>query len=143
MVVLSVAKYFPDRLYGFLRSVDGSDVYFHVGDFEGKPWADPPPITGERVEVYFGPTEPLEDSHKAPKAVRVRRLDAPRCVSGVVVSFEEVKGWGFIKGSDGTDYYLHRSEVLLGRLPVKGQRVEFWAGFKNTRPRACYVSIEQ
>jgi cold shock CspA family protein len=133
--VLSVAKYFPERMYGFLRSLDGSDVYFHLGDFEG---GSPPPIIGERVEAHFNAPE----SDKAPKAQTVKRLDDPRSVKGVVDTFNADKGWGFVKGDDGQDYYLHRSEVLDGMLPMPGRRVTFFAGYKNERPRACYVGIE-
>jgi len=44
-------------------------------------------------------------------------------------------------GSDEVSYYLHRSEVESGRLPVEGQQVYFYGGFKNNRPRACHVQI--
>jgi len=140
MSELLVAKYFPDLLYGFIRNADGTDVYFHVGDFDSGEWQDPPPIIGERVEVTLDLNE--QDERQAPKALRVRRLDAPREVEGVVDTFGTDKGWGFIKADDGNDYYLHRSEVLKGLLPDKGQRVRFYAGYKNQRPRACYVTIE-
>ena len=140
MAVLSVAKYFPDRLYGFLRNVDGSDVYFHAGEFDANAWEDPPPIIGERVEATLESKNVPEG--KAPKELTVRRLDEPREVGGVVDSFGSDKGWGFVKGDDGSDYYLHRSEVLHGMLPAAGQRVRFFAGNKNQRPRACYVTIE-
>lgn len=140
MAVLSVAKYFPERLYGFLRNTDGSDVYFHVGDFHPGSWVDPPPIIGERVEAVL---EAGVTVGQAPRALRAERLDEPRAVDGVVDTFGADKGWGFVKGSDGTDYYLHRSEVLDGLLPAAGQRVRFFAGFKSQRPRACYVTIEE
>ena len=139
--MLSVAKYFPERLYGFLRDADGSDVYFHVGDFDPKSWVDPPPIVGERVDVVLDFDQPTVGQAK--KALKVTRMDAPREVEGVVVSFGAERGWGFITGDDGTDYYLHRSEVLQGLLPAEKQRVTFYAGYKNDRPRACYVRIEE
>lgn len=138
MPVLTVAKYFPNRMFGFLRSAEDEEVFFHLGDFDGHFWSDPPPIVGEQVEATVQETE----EGKAPKAVQVRRLNEPTPVEGQVDSFSTENGWGFIAGDDGQSYYLHRSEVLEGRLPMKGQRVAFYGGFKNRRPRACYVTIE-
>lgn len=139
MPVLTVAKYFPNDQYGFLQNTDGTDVFFHLGDFDGASWIEIPPIVGERVEASI---ESSDDSDKAPKAASVTRLDEPVAVTGVVETFQEERGWGFIQGDDGQDHYLHRSEVLDGALPLPGSRVRFIVGSKKNRPRACYVTIE-
>jgi len=138
-VRLTVAKYFPDRLYGFLRQADGSEAFFHLGDFDVGAVGDPPPVIGEEVEAQI---EPNESGNRAPKALKVSRLRLPALIQGKVESFSEKKGWGFALSDEGESYYLHRSEVLAGKLPTVGQRVRFYGGFKNGRPRACYVTIE-
>jgi cold shock CspA family protein len=60
----------------------------------------------------------------------------------VVETFNEQKGWGFILADSGESFYLHRSEVEDGRLPIPGRRVAFYRGFREKRPRACYVRME-
>lgn len=30
---------------------------------------------------------------------------------GIVVFFKKYKGWGFIQGEDGRDYYFHRTDI--------------------------------
>lgn len=136
---LRVEKYFPDRLYGFIRDDQGDEVFFHVGAFDPSQWDQPPPIAGEWVEAEVGERE---SANKAPRASSVKRLDEPRFLTGTVESFNPDRGWGFAKGSDDTSYYLHRSEVVDGKLPMKGMSVTFYAGFKKDRPRACYVTVE-
>jgi len=135
---LTVAKYFPDRLYGFLRQADGSEAFFHLGDFSVGAVDEPPPVIGEEVEAEIE----ARDGERAPKAVKVSRLLPPKLIQGKVDTFSEQKGWGFALSNEGKSYYLHRSEVLGGKLPMAGQRVRFYGGFKNGRLRACYVTIE-
>ena len=37
--MMRVAKYIPDRLFGFVSDEAGREVYFHLGDFDPKgPW---------------------------------------------------------------------------------------------------------
>ena len=137
-VRLTVAKYFPDRLYGFLRQADGSEAFFHLGDFDVGAVDEPPPVIGEEVEAEIQASE----GDRAPRASKVSRLVPPILIRGKVDSFSEQRGWGFALSDDGESFYLHRSEVLAGKLPMVGQRVRFYGGFKNGRPRACYVTIE-
>lgn len=89
--------------------------------------------------VQFDPSMGSPD--RAPRAFRVERIDTPLFVSGMVETFNEERGWGFARGNDGQSYHLHRSEVEGGRLPMAGKRVEFYAGFRKGRPRACYVKV--
>ena len=68
-------------------------------------------------------------------------------LQGVVDWFDEPKGYGFVKSDAGETYYMHRSEVLEGRLPIGGRRVSFYvqsvswdsSGDKN---RACHITVE-
>lgn len=137
---MRVDKYLPQKLYGFLADDEGSQVFFHLGSFQS-PFREepfPPPVLGELVTVEVMP--PLQDG-KAPRAKAVSRTVPAKLVEGTVDTFDHRTGYGFINGNDGTAYYLHVSEVQYGRLPMRGQRVRFYAGFKAGRPRACHVEV--
>ena len=157
---MRVAKYIPDRLYGFAADDGGQEVFFHLGSFnpgapleapprcntcpnEGCAWRrmPPPPILGERVKVTVD-VDTAADS-KAPRADRVERLDTPKALSGTVETFDPLRGYGFVAGSDGVSYHLHKSEVLEGRIPLANQIVLFYAGMRQGRPRACHVKVCQ
>jgi cold shock CspA family protein len=141
---MRVVLYTHVRMYGFCKSPQGERAFFHLGAFAGGHWPgvehSPPPLIGEEVRVFLS-SEPLPDPDKAPKATLVERISAPVPMQGTVESFQPQNGWGFAKGDDGISYYLHRSEVLDGRLPLPGQRVFFFAGQKQGRPRACCVQV--
>lgn len=137
-----VTLYVPDKLYGFAKDPDsGEQVFFHLGDFR---WLAnvplPPPVMGEWVEAEYDPSQTQRGS--APKARRVARVNQPDELQGEVETFDVVKGYGFVAGDDGKSYYLHRSDMDDDNLiPVQGDRVQFWAGYKRGKPRACYVRI--
>ena len=141
---MRVEMYSPGKLYGFCEAV-GLRVFFHQEAFQAGRWPNldnelgPPPILGEEVDVEYPSSEP--DSSKAPRASSVVRVEAPIQVVGVVDTFHADNGWGFANGDDGESYYLHRSEVEDGRLPMVGQQVTFFRGHKNGRPRACFVRV--
>lgn len=133
---MRVCLYVPEKLYGFCEA-DALQVFFHIGVFaiaEG----EPPPILGEPVDVEY---DPQVVKGPAPRALKVTRIERPLKLSGDVKSFDPKTGWGFIAGSDGRDYFLHRSDVVGNRMPVKGQRVSFYAGAKRGRPRACHIEV--
>lgn len=154
---MRVVKYIPERLIGFVHDSEvGTDVYFHLGDFDPKgPWYDlghacprshlivfnweaPPPILGEMVEVAFRGGSNTDKS-KAPRAQRVVRMTPPTGLKGVVESFDPRKGYGFVRGSDGVTYYLHRSEIIDQHLPHEGSSVMFFAGSRLGKPRAVHI----
>lgn len=136
--------YSPDKLYGFCETEQGERVFFHAEVFERGHWPgiteSPLPIIGEEVMVEYAARSDTGDG-RAPRARRVIRQEPPRFVEGVVSSFNTDSGWGFALGNDGESYYLHRSEVTEGRLPVVGQTLTFYAGHKKKRPRACHVQM--
>ena len=136
---MRVALYLPSRLYGFCEPVepDGGQVFFHASVFHRLHDDEPPPVLGELVEVTVG----ASPSDGAPRATSVRRLHAPVRAEGKVVSFDSNQGWGFVRDAQGKDFFLHRSDIEGGRLPVHGQWVKFVVGLKNGRPRACYVEV--
>jgi cold shock CspA family protein len=153
---MCVHKYIPNSLYGFAQD-DIGQVFFHLGAFNpsnlsdtpaacklchkaGCTWGEnpPPPVLGERVIVE---TDEAPQGDQAPRAKKVSRVRMPQVVEGVIDAFDANRGFGFIKGSDGITYHLHRSEMVDGRLPQPGQQVMFYAGTRQGRPRACHTRI--
>lgn len=157
---MRILKFLPDRQYGFAIDDQGRQAFFPQGHFTPGAHDDPhpgcgtcpgepscplrampaPPILGEAVEVTVAGDL---DGARAPKASRVLRLDKPRAMTGRVEDFDAGRGYGFIAAEDGTTLYLHRSEVLDGRLPLVGAPVAFYVGERQGRPRACHVRICQ
>jgi len=139
---LRVHKYLPSKLYGFCIDQEGRQVFFYLSSFVSERYGEKftPPIPGEPVEVTYNPDV---DGPKAPRAEKVVRLNPPAHKNGVISGFKVGRGYGFITGDDGDEYYLHRSEVLGGRLPMEGQHVSFVVGCseEDQRPRACYITI--
>lgn len=135
MPTMLVEVYSPSGGYGFCVG-EGSRAYFAAEAFV-RPSDGPPPIAGERVEVTG--VRQSSDPKKADKARQVVRLDVPVKVMGQVCSFDHRAGWGFAEGVDGTRYFLHRSDMVQPWLPAAGDGVEFYAGLRNNRPRACYA----
>jgi len=151
-----VYRYYPEKLYGFCQSKAG-EFFFHLSSFQlgedvgvcrcttcpGEPWCQvdthpPPPILGELVTATG---VMVRGETGAPRAIKVARLETPHMLTGVVEIFLTQKRYGFIRGSDGVEYHLHDSEVLDGRLPLKGSKVTFFPGQREDRPRACHVRV--
>jgi len=157
---MRIHKYLPDRIYGFAIGDDGRQVFFHLGSFDPGPlpeiggscnecpakgcaWSQTPapPIIGEEVDVLVdmpdGPTD------KAPRAERVTRIHDAAPLFGVVDNFDHMKGFGFIRLNDEeeAEYHLHKSEMLEGKVPLVGQRVSFYGGTRQDRPRAVHVQV--
>lgn len=135
MLIMLVELYSPSGGYGFCIG-EGHRAYFAADAFV-RATDGPPPIAGERVEVHG--VRPSSDSAKADKARQVVRLDPPLRVTGRVRSFDHRAGWGFAEGADGKQYFLHRSDMVQPWLPAAGDGVEFFAGVRNNKPRACYA----
>ena len=129
-----IKMYNPEGLYGFLSNPEGSDLHFHLSSFDPGSYSGDfpiPPIVGETVEVV------VENN----KVVQCNRITTPSVREGVVKWFDSDKGYGFIE-FESKQIFLHRSEVLEGRLPLKGRRVSFYmADGENKSDRACYISV--
>ena len=137
---MQVDKYLPDKLYGF-TALDGDQIYFHVAVFDYSGWTAPAPIVGEPVDVEYDPTSAREG--KVARATKVTRVQEPKLCQGIVDSFDGDRGWGFvIPSAGGPHVFLHRSEVMHGRLPMSGQSVRYYEGQRGDRLRAVYVEIE-
>lgn len=154
---MRVSKYLPEKLYGFCMGDTGAEVFFHLAVFHpgqdiaptrcgrcpGPPHCPsdlvaPPPILGEEVLVTY---EATGDSSKAPRATRVVRVTPAVMLVGTVESFDHVRRYGFVQGTDQVSYHLHQSEIVEGRLPLVGSQLTFFAGLREGRPRACHVRV--
>ena len=136
----TVVKYIPDRMYGFVADTEtGRELYFHLGDFDPKAGQDlpVPPVVGEQVRVLG---ETLAIGGRPPRAMRVERMAPVVPLTGTVDTFNPVKGYGFVTVG-GTNYHLHRSEITDGHAPTKGATVQFYAGERQGKPRACHATV--
>ena len=66
-------------------------------------------------------------------------------IRGVVKEYDRLKGFGFITGQDGEDYFVHVSglrEYLKERGLRAGQRVSFDADYDMKGDRAINVRAD-
>ncbi len=62
--------------------------------------------------------------------------------TGVVKEYDPIKGFGFVSGDDGEDYFLHLSglrEYLKQRGVRSGQRVAFDVDYSHQGDKAVNV----
>ena len=64
-------------------------------------------------------------------------------MTGKVKMYNEEKGYGFIAGEDGTDYFVHASAVSSAETLYRGANVSFDPGENERGKVACKVSIVQ
>ena len=132
-----VRKYILRGSYGFLVTSEGQEIFFHLWGFLDK--GGPPSIVGEEVEV----TTITPSPQGLPRAESVCRVHAPILHMGVISKFDLAKGYGFIRDTDGLEYYLHKSDVSPSMVVAPGIGVRFYAGVltqEGQRPRACHVT---
>ena len=134
MIRGKIVKYIPHKMYGFI-SLEGGYVFFHLSQFKSAP---PEPIVGEHVEYVLKTSSSGKTS-----CLQVTRLSDPLRLKGVVCHFDSAKGYGKIEAEDGSCYFLHRSEMLDGRLPSKGSEVLFYKGVLKGENRAVYIDLKE
>lgn len=61
--------------------------------------------------------------------------------TGEIKFFKEDKGFGFIKGDDGKDYFVHINKVAKGAIPKSGDKVTFKVVPGKKGPEAVDVVI--
>jgi cold shock CspA family protein len=137
---MRVVKYIPQSFYGFTEDEHGTQVFFHLSCFENGGFSVPP-ILGEEVDVVVDLKSSRPDK-KAPGAKTVSRIWEPVMMSGIVETFDQDRGFGFISGEDGKSYHLHKSEIIENRIPLIDMEVYFYAGYRKNRPRACHIKIK-
>jgi CspA family cold shock protein len=62
---------------------------------------------------------------------------------GQVRRYDSEKGYGFISGDDGTDYFFHITNVTDGAYISRGNRVTFEPGTSEKGPRAHRIIIRE
>jgi cold shock CspA family protein len=63
-------------------------------------------------------------------------------MTGEIVFYLALDGYGFAKGEDGIDYFVHRSEVQGPRKPKAGDAITFEPGTRRGKPQAKTVRLE-
>lgn len=63
-------------------------------------------------------------------------------MKGNVKFFNEVKGFGFITGEDGKEYFFHNSGLNEGESVDKGDSVTFEVEQGDKGPKASKISKE-
>jgi CspA family cold shock protein len=62
-------------------------------------------------------------------------------MNGTVKFFNERKGFGFIAAEDGTDYFVHMSDLTEGTVLREGDSVTFEIEQGDRGPKAVKVSL--
>ena len=62
-------------------------------------------------------------------------------IFGTVKKWQPAKGWGFIEGDDGVDYFLHTSNVRMGQIIQNNCRVKFDVTQGQRGPEAENVTL--
>ena len=62
-------------------------------------------------------------------------------ISGIVKSWNISKGWGFIEGDDGENYFLHVFKIRSGQSVSSNSRVQFDVSQGQRGPEACNVTL--
>lgn len=63
-------------------------------------------------------------------------------MKGTVKFFDNIKGFGFIAGEDGNEYFVHQSALKEGVTLNENDSVEFDAEQGERGPKAVNVSKE-
>jgi len=137
---MTIHKYISHKFYGFAIDPHGTQVFFHLSDFDTA-GENVSPIAGEDVHVIVDLKSMNPAQTKAIKADKVIRVREPRQVVGKIDVYYDTRDYGFILGEDGVSYHVHKHEMLDNKYPLVGSQVRFYAGIRQERPRACYVEI--
>lgn len=63
-------------------------------------------------------------------------------MNGKVKFFNDQKGFGFIAGEDGTDYFVHVTALKTGTTLKEGASVSFEIQQGDRGPKAANVQVE-
>jgi CspA family cold shock protein len=64
-------------------------------------------------------------------------------MKGTVKWFNGMKGYGFIAGDDGKEYFVHQSGITPGNLLKDGTPVQFETEQGEKGPKAVKVSVAE
>ncbi|MEU0886174.1 cold shock domain-containing protein [Lentzea sp. NPDC005914] len=85
-------------------------------------------------------TRSTESTHSA-RQERTEHTARAGLLYGRVRFFEQSRGYGFIAGDDGVDYFFHVTKVISATAVVTGHRVTFEPGTSTRGPRASHVAV--
>jgi len=60
-------------------------------------------------------------------------------MKGTVKWFNQRKGYGFIKGEDGKEIFVHRTAVPMGTFLDEGDKVEYEIETLEKKPKAINI----
>lgn len=117
-----VAMFKSEKGYGFIRPADGGpDLFVHQSSIVGDGFRHL--LVGEPVEYEVGYNEAKQND----QAVQVRMPEGRR--SGIVLSFDHAKGYGFIACEDHPDLFFHYKNILKAgsekATAEEGEEVQF------------------
>lgn len=98
-----------------------------------------------RLMRYYRVADKLErpPSGTGPRQAPVPTGQPTGAKTGTVKFFREDRGFGFIRGDDGVEIFVHKSAIIGGGVLRKGQRVSYDVGQGRKGPAAKNVqSIE-
>lgn len=64
-------------------------------------------------------------------------------MKGTVKFFNAMKGFGFITGDDGKDYFVHQSGLKSGVVLNENDKVEFDVEQGDRGPKAVNVEVDK
>eukprot|EP01062_Namystynia_karyoxenos_P065829 TRINITY_DN59887_c0_g1_i1.p1 TRINITY_DN59887_c0_g1~~TRINITY_DN59887_c0_g1_i1.p1 ORF type:complete len:295 (+),score=57.04 TRINITY_DN59887_c0_g1_i1:81-887(+) len=114
-----VKAWYEQKGFGFITDANGNDVYVHHSAFGGGSLFEGQPVTftvqaGKGGEGHRNGA--LRAATVTGPAVMGRVPTGDGSLKGVVKAWYDTKGFGFITGSDGNDYYVHHSAFGGGML---------------------------
>ena len=62
-------------------------------------------------------------------------------ISGTIKIWNNAKGWGFIEGDDGEDYFLNIANIRKGQSVLVNSRVKFDVNQGQRGPEAENVTL--
>ena len=62
-------------------------------------------------------------------------------LSGRIKVWNQGKGWGFIEGNDGEDYFLNIKNIRMGQTVREGSQVKFDTEESGRGPQAINVTL--
>ena len=60
-------------------------------------------------------------------------------MKGTIKWYNDMKGYGFIEGEDGTDIFVHRTSIPMGIRLCEGDEVEYEIETSERGPKAMNV----